>query len=182
MDEERDDKLVQAAGRLARSISPERDLWPGIEKAIRAPRRSRWTPMLAQAAAVILLVGASSGLTYFAMKDNAPAVRVVSPELLFEPVAGSSDFAIGPEYIEVRNSLAQQLEVELARLPPKSRSEVEYNLALIRNAIAEINAALKEEPTNANLQNLLLRTYQDELALMHRVGGLTQHVMSRRDI
>ncbi len=46
MNEQRDDKLMTAASQLATEIEPQRDLWPGIERAITetAPRRSRWTP------------------------------------------------------------------------------------------------------------------------------------------
>ncbi len=61
--------MMTAASQLATGIEPQRDLWPGIERARTetAPRRSRWTPAFAQAAAIVLLVGASSGLTYLAM-------------------------------------------------------------------------------------------------------------------
>ena len=75
-----------------------------------------------------------------------------------------------------------QLDAELQRLSPEAREEVRTNLAMIRGAIGQINAALAEEPDNPLLQELLLQTYREELALMRRVGGLTQHVMSRRDI
>ncbi len=78
--------------------------------------------------------------------------------------------------------MATQLEVELARLDPETRKEVEKNLALIRSSIKEINKALVDEPGNVLLQEFLLNAYQDELQLMHRVGGLTQHVMARTDI
>jgi hypothetical protein len=70
----------------------------------------------------------------------------------------------------------------LLRLSPEAREEVEQNLAIIRGAILQINEALQKEPDNALLQELLLNTYREELALMRRVGGLTQHVMSRKDI
>ena len=181
-DTDRNDKYVATAGRLATEIGPERDLWAGIAAGIAPPRRSRWTPMLAQAAAVVLLVGASSGLTFLAMKDDQPPVQVITPELLFEPARFSSGYALGPEYFEARSDLAVQLDEELGRLSPEVRADVEENLRLIRSAIAEINAALEEEPTSMLLQQLLLDAYQDELALMHRVGGLTNRVMAREDI
>ena len=182
MDEERTDRLIQAAGRLAGAVPPERDLWPNIARQIDRPQSRRRMPMLAQAAAVLLLVGASSGLTYLAMQDRMAAVQVTAPELLFERASYRDAYGAGPEYSEIRDELAQQLEVELAKLSPETRTEVENNLALIRSAIAEINAALEAEPTNPHLQNLLLRSYQDELALMNRVGDLTRQVMSRSDI
>lgn len=75
-----------------------------------------------------------------------------------------------------------QLDSEMERLSPEARKEVEDNLAMIRGAIGQINKALADEPDNPLLQELLLQTYREELAMMQRVGGLTQHVMSRRDI
>jgi hypothetical protein len=181
-DTDRNDKYVAAASQLATEISPGRDLWPGIAEGIARPGRSRWTPMLAQAAAVVLLVGASSGLTFLAMQDEQPPALAITPDLLFEPAAFSSGYALGPKYLEARSDVAAQLDEELARLSPEARADVESNLRVIRNAIAEINAALEKEPTNVLLQQLLLGAYQDELAMMHRVGGLTNHVMSRKDI
>ncbi len=179
---DRNDKYVAAASELPTEISPDRDLWPGIAEGIAPQRRSRWMPMLAQAAVVVLLVGASSGVTFLAMKDDQQPAQVIMPDLLFEPTAFSSGYALGAEYLEARSEIAAQLDEELARLSPRTRADVEENLRLIRAAIAEINAALEEEPTNALLQELLLDAYQDELAMMHQVGGLTSRVMSRKDI
>ena len=182
MNEERDDKLIAAAQGLSTEISPERDLWPGIARAIAEPQRSRWTPLLAQAAAVVLLVGASSSLTYVAVKDRQQVAAVVPANLVFEQASFGSRYALGLEYQEAHRDLSAQLDQELARLSPEARGDVEENLQVIRGAIAEINAALEEEPDRALLQDLLLQTYREELALMQRVGGLTQHVMSRKDI
>jgi hypothetical protein len=86
------------------------------------------------------------------------------------------------DYQEAHGDLAAQLEDELLRLSPETRADVEKNMTIIRTAIGDINAALKKEPENALLQELLLSTYREELSLMQRVGGLTQHVMSRKDI
>ena len=36
MNDQREDRLMAEAGKLSQSISPERDLWPGIAEAIRA--------------------------------------------------------------------------------------------------------------------------------------------------
>ncbi len=182
MNDERDDKLITTARRLSTEISPETDLWPGIAQAIAAPRRSRWTPMLAQAAAVVLLIGASSGLTYIAVKDRPKIIEAPRTDLVFEQASFGGRYALGPEYQEAHGDLAAQLDQELARLPPESREEVQENLAIIRGAIAQINNSLEEQPDNALLQDLLLKTYREELAMMQRVGGLTQYVMSRKDI
>ena len=181
-DMEREDVFVTKASGLAKEMAPERDLWPGIEEAISRPQRSRWTPRFAQAAAVVLMIGASSGLTWLATKDRVQVIEVVPAGLAVEQASFGGRYALGVGYQEAHRDLEAQLQTELARLSPDAREEIELNLAMIRGAIAEINEALAEEPDNPLLQELLLQTYKEELTLMQRVGGLTQHVMSRRDI
>ena len=185
MNEQREDKLTTAARQLATEIRPQRDLWPGIERAITepAPRRSRWTPMWAQAAAVVLLIGASSGLTYLAMKDGKPIViERPTPEYTFERAAFGSNYTLGSDYLETRADLLTRFEQELERLSPEQRQDVETSLGVIRDAIDDINAALLQDPGNTLLQDLLMKTYHEELNVMRKVGGVTQSAMSRRDI
>jgi len=182
MTERDDDKLSRAARQLATGISPERDLWPGIAEAITAPKRSRWTPMFAQAAAVLLLVGASSAVTYFAVKDSTPVLVPVAQDLIFEQASFGSRYNLGPGFQEARNALVAEFEFELQRLPPETRTEIQTNLELVQKAIFDINQALEQEPGNTLLQERLLRTYRNELELLRRVGGLTRDVMRRNDI
>ena len=183
MNDEYDDKLMQDAGKLATGISPGRDLWPGIEETITAPpKRSRWTPMLAQAAAVVLLVGASSMITYTVVKEEPQIIEVPKPTLVTEPVAFGGRTLLGEEYRMARGSVSAQLHRELERLSPEVRADVERNLAVIRLAIADINQALAQEPDNELLQDLLAKAYREEVAMMQHVGNLAQQVMSRKDI
>jgi hypothetical protein len=181
-DIERDDQLIAVAGGLSTEISPERDLWPEIAGAIAKPARARWTPMLAQAAAVVLLIGASSGITYLAVKEEPQLVPVVMQDLRFEQAAFGAEHTLGSVYRSAQGDYQSQLKEQLDRLPAETRAEIERNLTLIRNAIAEINVALKENPDNAHLQELLVSSYREQHALMRRVGALTQHVMARKDI
>jgi hypothetical protein len=185
MNEQREDKLTTAARQLATEIKPQRDLWPGIEHAIAEPvrRRSRWTPVFAQAAAIVLLVGASSGLTYLAVKDdNRVVVERVTPHYTFERAAFGSNYTLGSDYLQTRADLLARFEQELERLSPEQRQDVEKSLEVIRDAIDDINAALQQDPDNTLLQDLLMKTYHEELNVMRKVGGVTQSVMSRRDI
>ena len=182
MSKEFDDNLDRTAQQLATEISPERDLWPGIAEAIAAPKRSRWTPMLAQAAAVVLLVGASSAVTYIATKDSSGPVVSVAPELVFEQAAFGGNYHLGPGFQDARNSLRDDLDIELARLSDAAREDVQANLELIHQAIIEINKALEQEPDNVLLQQKLLQAYREELTLLRRVGGLTRDVLRRNDI
>jgi hypothetical protein len=185
MNEERDDKLTAAARQLATEIKPQRDLWPDIELAITETpsRRSRWSPMFAQAAAIVLLVGASSGLTYLAVKNDQPVViPQPAPEYTFERASFGSSYTLGNDYLETRAEVLSRFEKEVERLAPEERQDVEQSLEVIRGAINDINAALQQDPHNTLLQDLLMKTYHEELNVMRKVGGVTQNVMSRRDI
>jgi len=191
-----EDEVMGLARGLATEVMPARDLWPGIEAAIRdgtatgrpqgpaAPeRRMNW---FARAAALLLLVGASSGLTWLAMQEDAATVAGGNgvSGLAFEPVSGSfgSRYMLGPDFQDARAALVTRLEAELERLPEETRLEVEQNLAVIRAAIADLNRALAEEPDNALLQELLISTYGEELAIMRKVDGISTSVMRRTDI
>ena len=184
-----DDELMAAAAGLTTEVTPDRDLWPDIEQAISQPARPARTVLnsvWAQAAAVLLLVGGSSGVTYLAVTDDASPLSPVAngPALIFEPVSGSfgSMYNLGPDYQDARRSLAAKVDDELNRLTPEERANVEKNIEVIQTAIDEINKALAEEPDNALLQRLLLNTYREELDLMIRVDGITSAAMRRGDI
>jgi hypothetical protein len=189
-DKSGNEALMAAAAALPKEIKPGRDLWPGIEQALARtqPRIEpwNWQGLFAQAAAVILLVGASSGLTYLAVKDGGSQVSpvVTDVERVFEPVSGSfgSRYNLGPDFLDARNVLAARLEGEMEKLSPESRAAVQKSLDAIHEAIVEINKALAEAPDNVLLQNLLLRTYHEELALMQQVGGISNSAMNRSDI
>lgn len=178
------DPLTQAASKLAAGEPPSRDLWPEIEAAISEPQKQRWQFPLAQAAAVLLLVGGSSAVTYVAMQDRAEIVpqMVTASGLNIQPAAFGNHFALGPGYEDARAELTAQLEKELDSLPPETRAGIEKNLATIRSAIAEINAAMANEPNNVMLQRLLLNNYRRELEILSGMSGMTTNVMPRTDI
>ncbi len=179
-----DDKLMEAARALGTDVAPERDLWPDIENAIANPSRGRWNRVFARAAAVILLVGASSGLTYLAMTNQTPSATP-SPQLSglsYEQASFGDHYMLGPDYQDARNSLRAQFDEELERLSPEEQAEIVKNLNAIRAAIEEINRALAYDPDNALLQELLLSTYQEELSLMMKVDGVTKAAMYRTDL
>lgn len=177
-----DDKLMEAAGQLATEISPERDLWSGIAEAIESPAPRRWSPIFAQAAAVVLLVGASSAVTYVTTKNSNPGTRISTPDMIFEQTSFGNRYNLGPGFQDARNGLVADLEAELQRLSPESKETIEANLGLINDAIVGMNEALTNDPENIILQERLLRMYREELTLLRRVSGLSRNVMMRNDI
>ena len=65
------------------------------------------------------------------------------------------------------------LDQRIATLPPSARAKLEFNLGEMRRAADEINAALAEQPGDPLLEELLLKTYQDELAMLSNISQLT---------
>lgn len=187
---EQNDKLANAAGKLATEIAPSRDLWPGIEEAIKTPRRQQQTPWYAQAAAVFLLVGASSLVTYQYIKydqsqEPQPVATVIQPvptNMVFERAAFGGDHTLQSVFGRAAGNVESNLDRELENLSPEARDDVKRNLAVIRQAIADISSSLESDPGNEFLQELLVSAYRSELALMNRVGSMTQRVMTRDDI
>lgn len=181
--ESQDARLTRALAALPRELPPERDLWPGIAAQL-APRSSerRWLPL---AAAAVLLVAASSLITAHVVRQGATPVASVAPAAAPEtpavPAAPATSvqaasfgpgYALDPEYAAARRQLAEMLARRIDRLPASARQKVENNLAELHRAADEINAALALQPGDALLEELLLNTYQDELAVLASVNQL----------
>lgn len=176
--ESREVRLDQALAGLPRELLPESDLWPGIAAQLeprRAPRR--WLPL---AAAAVLLVVSSSLITAQLVRRSAapaaPVATVVPPATPdaggVRPASFGPGHALDPEYAAARQQLAAMLAQRIDRLPSSARQKVEDNLAQLQRATDEINAALALQPGDALLEELLLNTYQDELAVLASVNQL----------
>lgn len=174
---------IHSLRELPRDIPPPRDLWPDIAARIekhaqgadqsqvetphRRPRPSRvpWVALAAVIAALAIGVWVGRALL--------PASGVSAPGQLAsngaQPLLPAA-FVNDPRYIEERKQLVQQLEKKLASLPPETQNKVTASLATIRQSIADIQAALGQDPGNALLQELLVNTYQDEMRVLATVN------------
>jgi hypothetical protein len=170
------DSLDQALARLPREIEPGRDLWPAIEARLDARpgrRAGRWAWAVAAGA---VLVVASSLVTVSLVRREAPVVAQQAPssgDARVTAVAFGPGQSLGPAYDAARRDLARTLSARIDRLPPDARQKLERNLAEMRRASAEINAALELSPGDPLLEELLLNAYQDELAVLASVTQLT---------
>lgn len=186
-----DTRLDAVLRSLPSAIEPHVDLWPGIEARLEArpsQQSRRWPAWLAQAAAAVVLVAGSSLLTASWLDVRRDGgTKAAREEAAREPVlaeAGAMPAVFGPgvrldpEYLAARRQLTAMLEARIAQLPDSARVKLEANLAELRRAAEQINAALAQQPGDPLLEELLLKTYQDELAVLANVNQLTDALAS----
>jgi hypothetical protein len=99
-------------------------------------------------------------------------VPVERPEAA-TPAAFGPGQSLDPSYDLIRQQLANTLAQRIERLSPEVRAKLEANLAELQRATAEINAALELSPGDPLLEELLINSYQDELAVLASVNQLT---------
>jgi hypothetical protein len=80
--------------------------------------------------------------------------------------------AFDPAYDRARGELADELAKRIDRLPAAARLKLESDLAELRRAAVAINEALELRPGDPLLEELLLNTYQEELAVLASVNQL----------
>jgi hypothetical protein len=161
---------------LEREVEPRRDLWPDIESRLEPRSRSRARAWAWQAVAAVVLVAVSSLVTAtLVRRSGTPVARAHAPaiEAPVVPATFASPYALNADYEAARRQLGADLEQRLATLPPSARHKLESNLAEMRRAAEEINAALARQPGDPLLEELLLNTYQDELGVLASVKQMT---------
>ena len=188
-------RLDAALQALPRDVAPPGDLWPAIAARIEAERavataatsrRPRWMMPLAAAAAAVALVAGSSLITATligngqrnatmasAPKSSRASDPAADPRVI--PAAFGPGHVLDQEYLAARRQLANTLQARIERMPPSARQKLEANLAELHRASREINAALAQQPGDPLLEELLLNTYQDELAVLANVNQLTSY-------
>ncbi len=169
-------RLDEVLDLLPRGIDPPRDLWPAIEARLEpraAPASRRWGWL---AAAGVLLVIGSSLITANLVRREAPVTAQAPferPDAAVMRTAFGPGQTLGPGYVAIRQQLADSLEARIDRLPPAARAKLEANFDELHRATAEINAALELSPGDPLLEELLINSYQDELAVLASVNQLT---------
>lgn len=180
--------LDERLARLPAEIPPARDLWPEIAARIDAgdgrprapaPHAAWWRPVLAAAAVAVVAVVVAN----IYRGDGSPPADVV-PAGPVVPVASAfgPGHELGGAYLAARAGLTEDLERRLDGLSPETRDIVLENLATIRRAAAEINAALGEDPANVLLQQQLLAAYQDELSVLANLQRVTERLPTRNEL
>lgn len=193
--------LLADARALPREVAPPRDLWDGIAARLQdrspaarpeaastpviavdfrpasRPAWRRWAPM---AAAAMVLVALSSGLTAYLVRARAETQVAVVPVPVptavdTRPVSALAAFRpTEQEFIGTVETLQAQLEAGRPRLAPQTVATIEENLRIIDQAIAEARAALERDPANVDLPHMLSGVYRKKVELLQSAVQLQQ--------
>ena len=160
-DHSAEDALQQAIAQLPKELSPKRDLWPGIEKAIsqnargmadQSPTKARvFTPSVWAASIVAAVL-----LTWVTLKPeqtaNNPTMNLVS--------------VMQQNFQQQKQSMLVNFGTpDISQLPVAMQTE----LTKLTSAQKTISEALADDPNNADLLNLLRWTQQQELDLLKQL-------------
>jgi len=178
-------RLLNRASSLPKSISPPEDLWPGIERRIRAAsaagtggpgaRRDRPSPAL-WALAATALIAVSVGITLVLLRDPLPSgssVTHLAPSFAGPRTELIAYMETETQYSKAREELHSIVRERRERLAPETRAVMDRNLAVIDRALRNLRAALDEDPSNRELLVLLKNTYRREQELLKRIKDLT---------
>ncbi|MEM5552483.1 hypothetical protein WNY63_17290 [Pseudoalteromonas neustonica] len=141
--------LVESLNRSQTELPPQKDLWPGIEKALshRLPQQTKvavW-PKLAGVAACT--VGA-----------------LLTAQLLFNTPQQKTGVAMSDYFTEQKQSLLVQYQNQ-----PALTNNWQQQLNELEEAESAIKQALENEPENPALLKMLAQIYQQQLDLINKV-------------
>jgi len=118
-------------------------------------RRRPWMRLPALAAAAILLVVVTAALTIFFLRTSDTAMA--------RKLKG-----MGPTAVQPAGPSSEELlrALEAQDLPPETMAIVQRNLAVIDVAIAELEAALAQDPGNEELARMLVSVHRQRAELV----------------
>jgi hypothetical protein len=175
--------VLAHAAALPRSLTPPRDLWPGIAQRVARERSWSWATgglrpwALAAAAAVVVGLGAvlwsgpslSRVRTVQIPAPSPEAMLVAGTAIVSDPVLAAAE----RDYEAAANALLGALQQHRARLQPEALAAVETNLQVIDRALAEVRQALVHDPANPELSRMLVSTHRKKVEVLSRVVKLS---------
>jgi len=144
---------------LPKEISPERDLWQGIEKAIAHQEQVIVKPKARAPLAWAASIVAAVLLTWYGVGENLS----INPD-------GHESFNM---VVQMQQNFEQQKQLMLTSFGQPNVDELspamQEQLNQLERARMSIEKALTEDETNADLLNLLRWTQQQELELLEKL-------------
>jgi len=177
--------IRREARALRRRIEPERDLWRGIEDAIRPERsgvdfgryRNRHTrrPVVGYALATAAILAMVVGVPVLMQRSTEPSQGAIPP-VGMERDPDPAITAVRAHYASARGELREVLASRRDALSPGTLATIEENLEIITGAVEEIESALATDPGSERLERMLHAAYQSEVGLLRQAVGLTGDV------
>ena len=158
-------ELQAAARSLPREIAPPRELWSGIAARLESESRpaievdfrrpaTPWRRWAGAAAAAVLLVAASSGVTAHLMRARGTQVAPVSTLPAAEVRTGVTALAgfrpAEAEFIARVDALERELEARRSQLAPETVAIVEANLRIARPSPRRAPRSSPTPPTRSS--------------------------------
>jgi predicted anti-sigma-YlaC factor YlaD len=176
-------QLLAHATALPRSVSPPRDLWPGIARRLERERRpwlgaGAWSPWALAAAATVAVglaavlwtgPGPSRVRTVEMPAASPQALRPAGTAAVADPVLAAAE----RDFEAAAAVLLEALRRRSADLEPDTLAAVEGNLQVIDRALAEVRLALSENPASPALGRMLVATHRKKVDVLRRVVRLS---------
>jgi anti-sigma factor RsiW len=135
----------------------ERTLW-----SMRAPLAAAALALIAISAAITMQVARTRAGADTAQSQRAP----VSPRSAARLAGNAYDNTVDRRFLSATEDLEHQLAAQRAHLAPETVRLVEENLRIIDDALAEARAALRYDPNNAALTDLMRSAYEKKIDLL----------------
>ena len=161
-------ELARLVRDLPDEMTPDRDLWVGIQRQIldhpqkvKQPGQSGWMPY---AVAASLLIAVS------ALMLNVAQLQPGSPAGLgLDEVAGQMPLnQIRGEYAQVRNPMVDEFARVNQSLDQKTLQELYRNFQIMEQARLELEQQVRENPENLRLLEMLQKVHEQELELLRQ--------------
>lgn len=176
-------RLLAEAAALPRETAPARELWPGIAERLRPPvlafpkRSTSFQPLTLAAAAAVLIVLSSAVTWRVARRPLAPVASrfVTAPTATLVELTPAADLLDAErEYASATSDLLAALEARRDSLSPEAASAVALNMRVIDDALKGLREALRGQPGNPDLTQLLASTHKRKLEALRRVVRLSR--------
>jgi len=183
-------QILARAAELPKSIDPPADAWSNIrsaigrdESAVRAnipvSRSGIWQRRYVLAAAAILVAVLSSAGTALYMKGHYSGARS-SGEVANNSSAEATPATLAAftleenNYLRTASMLQDLLDQQEASLAPETVAQLKASLRTIDEAILEARNALRRDPANKMLIEMLSASYRQKVDLLRRTTELTR--------
>jgi hypothetical protein len=175
-------RLKRLMTRIAATPQPDApldEMWPGIRSRIEQSKvvvldgaaASRRRTFTARHLGIVAGLVAAAAVAAVLLRPS----EKIRPDLDVTPRnSASTGITVADSlttYEEEARTLLNRLELQRAMLRPETVASIDRDLKVIDDAIAELKAAIANDPRNPALRQLLAASYRQKVDLLKRVGN-----------